>query len=151
MKALVAIDASPCSQNAVDNVCRRQWPPGSEVELLTVLHGTVPFMPDPTFMLAAARAHSVQIQINAAPYILAEAARRVQASCPGAKVTTKVMEGPPGRVIVDEARHWGADVVIVGSHARGRLRRLVLGSVSQAVRQNAPCAVQVVRPPLRTS
>ena len=150
MRALVAIDASECSRNAVNNVCRRQWPPGSEIELLTVLHGTVPFMPDLTFMLAAARVHSVQMQINAAPYILADAARRIQASCPGVRVTTKVMEGQPGKVIVDEARHWGADVVIVGSHARGPLRRLLLGSVSHAVHQQAPCPVQVVRPPLRT-
>jgi nucleotide-binding universal stress UspA family protein len=149
MKALVAIDGSACSRNAIDNVCRRQWPADSQMELLTVLHGTVPFLPDPTFMLVAARAHSVQLQANAAPYFLKEAVQQIEASCPGVRVTTKTAEGRPTKAIVDEARNWGADLVILGSHGRGPLRRLLLGSVSRAVRRSAPCPVQVVRPRLR--
>ena len=39
----------------------------------------------------------------------------------------------------------GADLIVVGSHGYGRLRRLMLGSVASAVVANAPCSVQVVR------
>jgi nucleotide-binding universal stress UspA family protein len=58
---------------------------------------------------------------------------------------TKILEGNAKEVIVEEAREWRADLIVVGSHGYGRLRRMVLGSVAGAVVANAPCSVQVVR------
>jgi nucleotide-binding universal stress UspA family protein len=40
----------------------------------------------------------------------------------------------------------GADVIVVGSHGRGAIERLLLGSVSEQVVRHAPCPVLVVRP-----
>jgi nucleotide-binding universal stress UspA family protein len=149
MKALIGIDRSRCSQYAIENVCRRQWPTGSEIELLAVLHSGVPFLPDPTFMLAAAYEHDKLLLENAAPYLLDDAASRIRAACPALRVTTRVVEGSPAETIVAEARRWGADVIVVGSHRRGFLRRLLRGSVSRAVSRRATCPVQVVTAPLR--
>ena len=39
----------------------------------------------------------------------------------------------------------GADLIVLGSHGYGRVRRMVLGSVASAVVAKAPCSVQVVR------
>jgi nucleotide-binding universal stress UspA family protein len=55
---------------------------------------------------------------------------------------TKILEGNAKDVIVEEAREWRADLIVVGSHGYGRLRRIVLGSVAGAVVPNAPCSVQ---------
>jgi nucleotide-binding universal stress UspA family protein len=60
-------------------------------------------------------------------------------------VSTKILEGVPKDVIVEEAREWDADLIVVGSHGYGRVQRLVLGSVAAAVVASAPCSVQVVR------
>ena len=47
--------------------------------------------------------------------------------------------------ILEEAREWDADIIIVGSHGYGRLKRMVLGSVAGAVVANAHCSVLVAR------
>jgi len=52
----------------------------------------------------------------------------------------------PQRFIVQIATDLDADLVVVGSHGKGGLARLLLGSVSQYVVNNAPCAVLVARP-----
>ena len=60
-------------------------------------------------------------------------------------MSTRVREGVPKDVIVEEAREWGADLIVLGSHGHGFVKRLVLGSVAAAVVASAPCSVQVVR------
>jgi len=57
----------------------------------------------------------------------------------------KVLIGDPARAICDFARDVGADLIVVGSHGRGPVRRALLGSVSDAVVRHAPCPVLVVR------
>ena len=51
----------------------------------------------------------------------------------------------PKDAIVNEAREWDADLIVLGSHGYGRVKRLVLGSVAAGVVASAPCSVQVVR------
>jgi nucleotide-binding universal stress UspA family protein len=48
-------------------------------------------------------------------------------------------------VIAEEADRWEADLVIVGTHGRQGLERLVLGSVAEGVARRAPCSVLLVR------
>lgn len=64
----------------------------------------------------------------------------------GVSVSFLVWEGTPGPAIVEAATSEAADLVVVGSHGRGRVGRLVLGSVSDHVVRNAPCPVLIVRP-----
>lgn len=64
----------------------------------------------------------------------------------GISVSFLVWEGEPGPAIVDAAKAEGADLLVVGSHGRGRVERLVLGSVSDHVVRNAPCPILIVRP-----
>lgn len=63
----------------------------------------------------------------------------------GLRVTFLVWDGEPGPAIVAAAASEQADMVIVGSHGRGTVGRLVLGSVSEHVVRHAPCPVLVVR------
>jgi nucleotide-binding universal stress UspA family protein len=61
-----------------------------------------------------------------------------------AKVTRRVEAGDAGPMIVWVAEHEHSDVVVVGSHGHGVLKRLVMGSVSQHVVNHAPCPVFLV-------
>ena len=53
--------------------------------------------------------------------------------------------GRPAVKIVESARCWPADVIVIASHGRGRIQRLLLGSVAESVVRHAPCPVLVVR------
>jgi nucleotide-binding universal stress UspA family protein len=57
-----------------------------------------------------------------------------------------IWEGDPGASVVDAAESEGADLIIVGSHARGPVGRLLLGSVSSYVVEHALHPVVVIRP-----
>ena len=61
-------------------------------------------------------------------------------------VSFLVWTGDPGDMIVSAAEAERVDMVLVGSHGRGAVGRLFLGSVSEHVVRHAPCPVLVVRP-----
>jgi universal stress protein A len=52
----------------------------------------------------------------------------------------------PARAIIDYAKEAHADIVVVGTHGRGPLSQLFMGSVAEHVVRHAPCPVLVVRP-----
>jgi nucleotide-binding universal stress UspA family protein len=66
---------------------------------------------------------------------------------PGVAVDRLLLRGRAGSAIVDEAREWPADLIVVGHRGRGTIGSMVLGSVSAEVVDHAPCPVLVVRRP----
>jgi nucleotide-binding universal stress UspA family protein len=66
-------------------------------------------------------------------------------SASGWKVTTEVAEGPAASVIERLAKEREVDLIAMGTHGRGVLRELVLGSVAKRVVHRAPCPVLTVR------
>ena len=53
--------------------------------------------------------------------------------------------GKPATEIVKAAKDWPADLIVIGSHGRGGVERLLLGSVAEGVMRHAACPVLVVR------
>lgn len=145
MRILLAIDGSPSSDAAVDAVCRRPWPAGSEVRLLTVLSpvefshlresARQPMTYDDIFEKTGWK--TVKFLVNA----LTEMEQRA----PDLAVTPVLLEGRPKDVILDDAESWCPDLIVVGSHGYGKIRRFFLGSVSLAIALNATCSVEIVR------
>jgi nucleotide-binding universal stress UspA family protein len=62
----------------------------------------------------------------------------------GAAATFLVWDGDPAETIIAAAESEAADIIVIGSHGRGRLGRLILGSTSARVSQEALCRVEVV-------
>lgn len=63
----------------------------------------------------------------------------------GRAVHFRLVQGAPAEVVTDLAAAEHADLVVVGTHGRRGLRRLVLGSVAAATVRHAPCSVLVAR------
>ena len=65
--------------------------------------------------------------------------------CPSAEVNSVVCMGGPADRIIETAKEWGADLIVMGSHGYGFWSRTFYGSVSDHVVRHAPCSVLVVR------
>ncbi|QSW99672.1 universal stress protein [Haloterrigena alkaliphila] len=75
-----------------------------------------------------------------------QAVERVEELAPDdVDVETKVLEGAPSRVIVDQARPGECDLVVMGTHGRGGIDRLLLGSVTERVVRRADVPVLTVQ------
>jgi nucleotide-binding universal stress UspA family protein len=69
------------------------------------------------------------------------------ASIPGvAPAAGTVRVGSPAHEILAVARHWDADLVVLGTHGRRGLPRFFLGSVAETVLRKAPCSALVIPP-----
>jgi nucleotide-binding universal stress UspA family protein len=58
-----------------------------------------------------------------------------------------LLEGDPAGEIVDYAREASIDLIVMGTHGRSGLERLLMGSVAEKVLREAPCSVLVVKLP----
>lgn len=77
---------------------------------------------------------------------LAQAAKQARQS--GTATETALLEAKGERLanaINDEARHCQADLIVIGTHGRSGLNRLLLGSVAEGVARSAPVPVLLVR------
>jgi len=77
--------------------------------------------------------------------ILARAAERIRTEHPDLSVSVVLEQGPAAQALVDASRE--ASLLVVGTHGRGAIAGLILGSVSHDVLMNLPCPVAVVPRP----
>jgi nucleotide-binding universal stress UspA family protein len=144
MKILVATDGSGYSITAIRAVAKRPWPDGSEVKLLAIPDPIVRTTMFPYFELKeveylnTASLEEAKKAVDAGSKILSKAGVKVSAEMPFPKES-------PAKEIVNEARQWGADLIVLGSHGRRGLSRLAMGSVSEHVAFHAHCNVEVTR------
>jgi nucleotide-binding universal stress UspA family protein len=145
MKILFATDGSECSKAAASSVAERPWPENSEVKVIGV---------GDTFWYSAGeeRVPIEGFDADREIYLTREkrAVHDAEEIFVGAelKTTGAVLGGYPKSAIVDEAKEWGADLVVVGTHGRRGVERILVGSVSEAVAMHAHCSVEVVRSPV---
>jgi universal stress protein A len=59
-------------------------------------------------------------------------------------VVTRVLEGSPDIQIARYAAGASIDLIVIGTHARGVVKRIFLGSTSKSVLEHAPCPVMMV-------
>jgi nucleotide-binding universal stress UspA family protein len=66
---------------------------------------------------------------------------------PGVEVEYRVAEGGPAAEIIRLARGLGANLIVMGTHGRTGLGRLLMGSVAEDVLRRAPCPVMALKAP----
>jgi len=145
MKILLAIDGSPFSDAAVQEVAQKPWPAGSEVKIVSVIEPPVWAGLD----LLPVQHYDGRFETaleDLARTIVGVAVKKVrQQQSSSLDVKGEAIPGHAKDTILDEARSWGADLIVLGSHGYRGLKRLWLGSVSHAVACNAGCSVEIVR------
>ena len=72
---------------------------------------------------------------------------QVRPANPKIAVTHVLLDGDPAGEISRYAADAGIDVIVIGTHGRTGVDRLVLGSVAERVMREAPCSVLVVKLP----
>ena len=148
MKILLAVDGSPCSDAAVEEIARRPWPEGSFVRVLAAFDLPIPPTPE-AWALPVNYFQEMDVALRKqAESIVERAIKTLKASLNKTiSLDGAIVPGPARTVILDEAEGWGADLIVLGSHGYRAWERFLLGSVSQSVVSHAKCSVEVVRCP----
>jgi universal stress protein A len=150
-KILVPIDFSEHSRRTVAYATGTASKHNSTIYLLHVFQ-----IPDYVVSPYARRRQNsaeVQSQVDAAEQEARESleAFAVELSKKGIKVQPYLRVGYPFDEIVLMAHHFNVDLIIIGSHGRGPISRLLVGSTAERVVEHAPCPVLVVKGPRATA
>jgi nucleotide-binding universal stress UspA family protein len=139
-RLLVPIDGSDPADAALEFALEEY--PDADITLLSVI--------DPTDVgygsIEAAPSTFEHLQENAeerTQNVLDEASNR--AADHGVEVTTETVIGMPSRAIVEWAENNDMDGIVIGSHGRKGVTRVLLGSVAESVVRRSPVPVTVVR------
>lgn len=157
-KVLLAYDGSPGAVQALEDLLHNRAGLPPETEVLVVCAADIwrlirvpsvgpyplsdmPVTPSQVEALEVAERASLRHAYR----IALEGCRRLRQGCPGWQVRAESCAGSPEAGLPNRARAWGATMIVIGSHGRSAMGRLLLGSVSQAVLKEASCSVRVVR------
>ena len=147
MKVLLAIDDSECSIAAVEAVATQFRSESTEVLVFSAVDWEtilpVSFVPAAGSPLGADPV-SIQDQAFQLAQSLVEDAAKVLRKF-DFQASTCVKKGNARRLILECEESWQPDLIVLGSHGRKGLGRLLLGSVAESVARHAKCSVQIVR------
>ena len=144
MRIVLATDGSPHAEAAEHMVTATAWPADTHI---TVIRAQEPL---PGMRGLPDEAHSALYEkVRDA---LDDDLDQLERDLRGAdRVIERIVDvGRPATLIVDAARHMGADLIVMGSRGRGAIASTVLGSVAAEVVDQAPCPVLVARCPTIT-
>jgi nucleotide-binding universal stress UspA family protein len=143
MKILIAYDGSQGADDALDDLPYTGLPPLAEALIVSVAEVFAP----PTGSAEAAGPEQVPAAVRKAWAEAAQAieAARVLALFPGWQVRAEASADSSAWGVIKQADTWHPDLIVVGSHGRSVLGRLVLGSVSQTIVTEARCSIRVAR------
>lgn len=142
-RILVPVDGSPTSQRGLVEAARLAETLNATVRLVHVVDES-PLTLNPE--AATATAPLLEQFAESGKQVLQEASALAQRE--GVQVETAMHEDLAGRVadrILDEARQWPAELIVMGTHGRRGIRHVVLGSDAEAVVRSAPVPVLLVR------
>jgi nucleotide-binding universal stress UspA family protein len=151
MRVLLATDGSEFSVAAAQSIAARPWPHGTQFKILCVEELPIPEYPAtaptpyPAYPLSL-----LEELLDCAADHAKESVEEARGVLVAAGLTplenSPAPLGNPRALILDQAKGWGADLIVLGSHGRRGMDRIVLGSVSESVAMYAHCSVEVIRP-----
>ena len=134
-----AVEPTPDALSAAVGLCEQT---GAELLLVAVAEDAA--VPDPA-RATMPYAEITEARLRAAEQVLAEALSSLPETI---SATSEVCDGDPAEELLEVSRD--ADLLVLGSHGRGIVDRVIMGSVCDRVIRSAACAVLVV-PPTHTT
>lgn len=139
-KILVPVDGSSTSTKALDYALQLARDNHSQVRAMHAIDelGYLSGYEYSSELMATARKNASEVLQKAV----------VAAQTKGVALDTHLIDQPGqrlGQTVADEAANWGADLVVVGTHGRRGVGRVLLGSGAEQIVRMAPVAVLTVR------
>ena len=135
-RIMLATDLSPTSDNATREALALAGDLGTALVVVSVIEPRKAAMGG----LWTSRIDQIRSRRESAAQALVATGREL-----GVRVEFLIWVGDAGESIVEAAAAEGADLLVVGSHRRGAVGHVFIGSVSAYVVRHAPCPVLVVR------
>jgi nucleotide-binding universal stress UspA family protein len=135
MRILLATDGSDVSLVASEAVAETIWPADTDMKVVSVINPMIYSLEEIGFFRGkrtdwAHRAIGDSLNVlKGTPF----------------KISGEVIAGRTARRIIDRAKNWHADLIVLGTHQRRGLKRLLWGSTSAVVADRAHCSVRVIR------
>jgi nucleotide-binding universal stress UspA family protein len=142
-KILVPVDGSPASARGLIEAVKLAKGLNAAIRLVHIVNE---FVMDTAYAPALYHERLIESLREAGRKVLQDAEASVVAQ--GLKPETQLLETIGGRAadaIVEEAKRQGADLIVMGTHGRRGVRRLVMGSDAEIVLRNSPVPVLLVR------
>ncbi len=142
---LVPVDGSPTSDRGLDEAIRLARLTGGRLRLMHVVD-------ELSLALGSSGGYGVaspdmfQLLRDGGEQILAQARARVEAaSLPVDTVLDDTLGGRVADLVVAQAAKWPADLIVIGTHGRRGVGRLLMGSGAEQILRLAPVPVLLVR------
>jgi len=141
---LFATDNSEAARVGERLVGSLHWPADTTVRVVTVVPWIAELVGSPWAAAVPLHPDEIEVaQLRTAEATVRDAATRLAAR--GIQTSWVVMRGQPADAIVDVATRDGAELIVIGSRGLGAVEGAMLGSVSEAVADRAPCPILVAR------
>lgn len=145
MKVLISVDESDYADAISQFVIGHQWDADTEFTVMSVVEtlkvgNIMAVLPGPVLdeMMEKRKEH--------AQIVVEDTVRTISKITSREKVHKLIVEGSPSEEIMKEVTIIKPDMLLIGSHGRHGLDRIILGSVSLFLVSHAPCSVVVIRP-----
>lgn len=157
MKLLIAYDGSKCADSALRELTHAGLPRKGQALVMTVAEAWLPPPPPSAAEIVELAAHAKgplglerKYMVGSKAVVDADtmakkAAARFQAHFPDWTVKHEAVWGSPSWELFSKSEDFKADLIVAGSHGRSALGRMVLGSISQWLLNEARCSVRVAR------
>jgi len=134
-RVLLATDASDASIAAARAVAETSWPENTEVRVVSAVNPMI-YSLEEIGLIGDTGTDEAHRAIGNAVHALSGAPL---------KISAEIIAGRAARQIIERAKHWEADLIVLGTNERRGLSRLLFGSTSAAVAKRAHCSVRVIR------
>ncbi len=141
-RILVPIDGSDYSDRALDLAIQMGEKFEAEIEIINVL--TYPIVTYSPLPVTLETEYYEQLK-DISKKMLNQAHNKALLSAPKLKISSKCLEGRPGKKILERADEGNFDIIIMGSRGLGGIEELLLGSVSRVVVHGAKVPVTLVK------